>query len=87
MVSIDTSRPGSLAGNRTEQDAMNERCARMSSCVRLAGHAGACTACPSSATLDWDLYRSSLERNEEMLRALDWPSPPWADLLDDEEAA
>lgn len=66
---------------------IGSKCERMASCVRRAGHAGACTACPSSATLDWDLYRSSLERNAEMLRELDFPTPRWADLLDDEEAA
>ena len=55
-------------------------------CVRKPGHMGVCTACPTSATLDWDLHRT--EQEEKHIRAavilleLDWPSPPWADLLD-----
>lgn len=56
------------------------RCTRMSSCVRRAGHAGACTACPSSATLDWD----EREVRAEILAGLDFETPWYADLRDED---
>lgn len=62
-------------------------CTRMSSCVRRAGHAGACTAAPSAATLDWDDHKAEAEVRAELLQALDFPAPRWADLLDEGEAA
>jgi len=47
-------------------------------CARRANHAGAHTASPPRATVRWD------RRVEDAvaLLLLDWPSPPWADLLD-----
>lgn len=56
----------------------------MSSCVRRAGHKGACTACPSAATLDWDNHKAQAEVDVETLAALDFETPRWADLLDDD---
>ncbi len=63
-----------------------ERCT-VKNCVRMLGHAGAHTACPSSATLDWDHDRKVM-RTEHVeaavtLLLLDFPTPHWADLNDD----
>jgi hypothetical protein len=56
-------------------------------CVRVAGHLGVCTACPSAATLDWDHDRVAIsERHIEaacILLMLDFSTPPWANLHDD----
>jgi hypothetical protein len=55
-------------------------------CVRIPGHAGMCTACPSAATLDWDTRREEVAQAHidaaVTLLALDFPSPWWADLND-----
>jgi hypothetical protein len=63
------------------------RCDKMASCVRVLGHAGCCTACPSAATLDWDVNREAIAQHHidaaVSLLALDFPSPPWADLRDE----
>jgi hypothetical protein len=63
------------------------RCTRTPgvACVRRAGHAGACTACPSAATLDWDTEARTIEQRINVavtLLALDFPAPSWADLND-----
>jgi hypothetical protein len=63
------------------------RCTRTPgvACVRRPGHAGVCTACPSSATLDWDTEARTIEQQIDVavtLLALDFPTPPWADLND-----
>jgi hypothetical protein len=62
------------------------RCDRMPNCVRVLGHAGCCTACPSAATLDWDHDKSPIAQKHidaaVALWALDFPTPPWADLND-----
>lgn len=55
-------------------------------CVRALGHAGACTATPSPATLDWDHDRAAVKQHHidtaVTLLALDFETPAWADLLD-----
>jgi len=54
--------------------------------VRKPGHKGVCTAAPSAATLDWDEHyheqRARLIEAATIIDYLDWPAPPWADLLD-----
>ncbi len=64
---------------------MTERCL-VANCVRRLGHSGCHTACPSAATLDWDHDRRPLTEADVdaavTLLALDFPSPPWADLND-----
>jgi hypothetical protein len=56
-------------------------------CVRVLGHRGAHTACPSAATLDWDHDKSPIAQRHidtaVTLLALDFPAPHWADLRDD----
>ena len=70
---------------------MIERCTRTAGvdCVRKPGHKGACTAAPSAATLDWDEHRTEVEERHiaaaVALLELDFETPEWADLLDDEE--
>lgn len=63
------------------------RCNHGGYCVRQLGHAGACTAAPSAATLDWDVDREAIEQRHietaVTLEALDFETPSWADLLDD----
>lgn len=66
---------------------MAVRCTRTPgvACVRRAGHAGVCTACPSAATLYWDMEARTIEQHIDVavtLLALDWPAPSWADLND-----
>lgn len=65
-------------------------CTKMSSCVRRHGHKGACTAAPSAATLDWDDHKDAItvrrEHEAKVLEYLDFPSPYWADLNDEEDA-
>jgi hypothetical protein len=55
-------------------------------CVRALGHSGCHTAAPSAATLDWDVDRSPVAQRHidaaVTLWALDFPTPPWADLND-----
>jgi hypothetical protein len=69
------------------------RCTRTPgvACVRMPGHQGCCTVAPSAATLDWDRNRETIaERHIAAavdLLALDFPTPDFADLLDDEEDA
>jgi hypothetical protein len=64
------------------------RCTRTPgvACVRKPGHKGVCTAAPSAATLDWDEHyheqRARLIEAATIIDYLDWPAPPWADLLD-----
>jgi hypothetical protein len=67
---------------------MTECCDHGGYCVRALGHAGCHTAAPSARTLDWDRdgREASARRHIEAavtLFALDFPTPPWADLLDD----
>jgi hypothetical protein len=62
-----------------------ERC-HVRNCVRVLGHAGCHTACPSSATLDWDQSRVPVTTEQiegaASLLMLDFPTPSWADLND-----
>jgi len=55
-------------------------------CLRRLGHKGAHTAAPAACTLDWDDHyqerRNEREREAKVLMDLDFPTPPWADLLD-----
>jgi hypothetical protein len=65
---------------------MSDRCNWGGWCVRKTGHCGAHTASPPITTREWD------ERREEIIERhiaaavtlieLDFPTPPWADLLD-----
>jgi hypothetical protein len=70
---------------------MTDPCGHGGYCVRAPGHAGAHTACPSARTLEWDRDREAIvERHVQAaatLLALDFPTPAWADLLDDDEGA
>jgi hypothetical protein len=50
------------------------------------GHKGAHTAAPSGRTLDWDVHQAEKRAALETLKALDFETPAWAD-LNDEEAA
>jgi hypothetical protein len=52
-------------------------------CVLILGHTGAHTAKPSRAPLD---KRAEQRRNDETLMALDFPTPWYADLNDEEPA-
>jgi hypothetical protein len=62
-----------------------ERC-HITNCVRVLGHAGCHTACPSSATLDWDHGRAPIQTEQidaaATLWMLDFPTPYWADIND-----
>lgn len=55
-------------------------------CVRALGHRGCHTACPSAATLDWDVDKSPIAQRHidtaVTLLALDFETPSWADLND-----
>jgi len=63
------------------------RCDKMPNCVRALGHAGCCTACPSAATLDWDMDKSPVAQKHidraVTLMALDFETPWYADLNDE----
>jgi hypothetical protein len=52
----------------------------------MLGHAGAHTAWPGGATLDWDNNRAAVQTEEietaVSLLLLDLPTPSWADLND-----
>jgi hypothetical protein len=52
-------------------------------CVLVLGHAGAHTAAPKGATLD---KQAEQRRNDETLMALDFPTPWYADLNDEDPA-
>lgn len=58
--------------------------------MRALGHAGAHTACPSSATLDWDHGRAPIQSEQldaaATLLMLDFETPWYADLNDPEQA-
>ena len=69
---------------------MSDQCS-WGGCVRKSGHAGAHTATPPITTREWDqreeksvkyLERKMVETVELLL--LDFPIPPWGDLLDEE---
>ncbi len=62
-----------------------DRCVKTAGvwCVRTPGHAGVCTACPSSATLDWDDVQDKASKDAAALQLLDFETPAWADLRDD----
>jgi hypothetical protein len=55
-------------------------------CVRILGHTGAHTAAPSRATLDWDHKQAERRYNDTTLRNLDFPTPWYADLNDEDTA-
>lgn len=59
-------------------------------CVRALGHAGCHTACPSSATLDWDHDKSPIAQKHidaaVTLWALEFETPWYADLNDEEDS-
>ena len=50
-------------------------------CTRARGHCGAHTRSPFPATAAWDRDRD-VDRTLTLI-LLDFPTPPWADLLDD----
>lgn len=58
----------------------------VTNCVRVLGHAGAHTACPSAATLDWDHDKSPIAQHHidtaVTLVTLDFETPSWADCND-----
>ena len=60
----------------------------MPNCVRVLGHAGVCTACPSAATLDWDRDKETLAQKHidsaVTLWTLDFETPWYADLNDED---
>jgi len=63
-----------------------KKCDRVAKCARPKGHKGCCTAFPADTTLKWDQLNRTMS-DEDIQAAvtlvlLDFPSPPWADLLD-----
>lgn len=56
-------------------------------CLRRPGHTGAHTASAAAGTHDWDRDRDHEVQADTTLRALDFPTPEWADLLDEDESA
>lgn len=55
-------------------------------CTRVRGHTGAHTRSPFPGTAEWDRVRGEGAVDAAVtLLLLDFPTPPWADLIDEDE--